>query len=260
MSNVLDGLYVPTIEEMIDRCCVPHVVSVEADCIVLGNVSCTGSNGEVFEHYGKLHVDKDIVRGSDGNHVNFTTYNAAAHFEKEGMFLPSFALSCNILKTLYENKDDKEVSKVLMQYKDYGSGYGWHAQNTIVDWGNKKIIHYPSNKDFLQYGGSNNINQSKNRAESGFNFKGFKNMFLEKALKKDEFKAFVQDFTGLQQPEMLVEIGKHFNKPAYIWTSEGSDIRAAWLGCSSNGNNYFIINANYNLLNSSVAARGVRSQ
>ena len=33
------------------------------------------------------------------------------------MFLPSIALSCNILKTLYENKDDSEVNKVLMQYR-----------------------------------------------------------------------------------------------------------------------------------------------
>ena len=31
----------------------------------------------------------------------------------------------------------------------------------MVDWGSKKIIHYPSDKDFPEHGGSNNINQAK---------------------------------------------------------------------------------------------------
>ena len=232
----------------------------DSDYLVLKDISCVGSDGKVFEHYDELRVAKDIARNTDGSQMNFTLYNAAAYFEKQGSFLHSMALGCNILKLLYENKDDAEVNKVLMQCKNKGNGYGWHAQNTLVDWGSKKIIHYPSDKDFPAYGGSNNINHDKDRKELGFNTKGFKGMYLEKALKVDNFKAFVQDLTGLQQPEILITIGKHFKRLVYISVSGSSDVRAAWLGCNLNYDYLnFVINANYYLLNN-YAARGVRSQ
>ena len=259
ISNIFDELEIPTIEEIIQKYCMPHVVSVEKDCIILGNINCIGSDGQVFESYDKLRVDKDIVRGTDGNHISFTPYNAASHFEKQGMFLPSMALSCNIIKVLYENRKDKEVKKVLMQYSNKCNDYSCHAQNTLVDWDSKKIIHYPCDSDFTSNSGGDNINRSKNRTKLSFNNKGFKNMPLEDTLKIDNFKAFVQDLTGLQQPETMVDIGKHFKKPAHIWISDSSDVRAAWLGCGDDSNDgNFDINAN-NSLGNYDAARGVRS-
>ncbi len=86
--------------------------------------------------------------------------------------------------------------------------------------GQKRIVHYPRDRDFPRdfpkYGSSSNINKGRNRIELGFDTKGFKDTYLEEALKIDNLKAFAQDLTGLQQLETLVEIGKHFSKPAYI--------------------------------------------
>ena len=101
------------------------------------------------------------------------------YFEDKGLFLPSFALSCNILAALYSKRNDPEINKVLMQYKDKGTGNGWHAQNTIVDWGANKIIHYPTKNT-----NGDNINAGRNTKEFPFTRKGIKDMPLEEALKK----------------------------------------------------------------------------
>ncbi|MFH0752157.1 MAG: hypothetical protein V1914_01010, partial [archaeon] len=95
--------------------------------LVLEDICCVDSDGIEFERYGELFVAKDIVRDVDGSQVSFTPYAAVVHLEKQKMFLPSVALSCNILAYLYANKEDSEVNKVLMQYKDKGNGRGWHA-------------------------------------------------------------------------------------------------------------------------------------
>ena len=42
--------------------------------LVLRDISCVGSDGKVFEHYDELRIAKDIVRGPDGNQINFTLY------------------------------------------------------------------------------------------------------------------------------------------------------------------------------------------
>jgi len=223
--------------------------------LVLENLQCVGSDGKVFEKYDKILVAKDVVRNPDGTHSRFTPYRAIAHFEGKGLFLPSFALSCNILRALYENRDDPEVGKVLMQYKDYGSGWGWHAQNTVVDWGSRKIVHYPHDSDFPEHGGNDNINRTKTRIEKTFNPKKFKSSNLEEALTNPEYNQYLKNLTGLQQPEILVEIGKHFNKTARTWISNSKEVRAAWLGCNYDD---FYVNANYGLYDDD-AARGVQS-
>ncbi|MFH0752530.1 MAG: hypothetical protein V1914_02925, partial [archaeon] len=121
--------HVPSVEEVLERILNsdPCVISVESDHLVLGNIRCVGSDGREFESYDKLRVNKDLKRGANGSQVSFNPYKAAVYFEKQKMFLPSVALSCNILAYLYANKEDSEVNKVLMQYKDKGNGRGWHA-------------------------------------------------------------------------------------------------------------------------------------
>ncbi|MBN1793234.1 hypothetical protein JW826_06135, partial [Candidatus Woesearchaeota archaeon] len=202
----------------------------------LENVKCTDSKGKVFEHYDALFVRKDIERDSNNpdnktNQVNFTPYNATAHFESKGLFLPSFALSCNILAALYANKSDPEVAQVLMQYKNKGNGTGYHAQNTMVDWGAKKIIHYPNKDDYTSAGGNQVINSQKVRTPLAFDNSGFSNATLEAALRNPNYREFIQNLSGMQNPDLLVEIGVHFVKPAYSWISSSNEKRAAWLGC-----------------------------
>ena len=228
----------------------PKVLNTR-EYIVLENIACRDSNGKPFEQYPQLFVRKDVERGVNQRQINHTPFDWVQYFEDKGLFLPSFALSCNILSALYNKRGDPETNKVLMQYKDYGPGYGWHAQNTVVDWGANKIIHYPS-----QDSQRNNINTKRPTKELLFARKQIKEMALEEALRNKDFRAYIQNLTGLTDTETLVGIRKYFGKPAKVWTSLGKDMCAAWLGCYDYG---FILDT-YGNLGYDNAARGVRAE
>ncbi len=234
-------------------------VSSIDDFLVIPGIECVGAGGKVFEKYNEIYVAKDVER--DGkSHICFTPYKAISYFEKKNMFLPSFALSCNVLAYLFANKDNEDCNKALMQYKVHGAGYGWHAQNTIIDWKNKKIRHYPLDEDFPQHGGNDGVNQPRRRNEFGFKVKGFGDMSLEDALKNKEFEKFIINLTGLKNPEVLVEMGAYFKKSASIWVpnnpSEATCVSASWLGCYDIN---FCISANNILyIYNDCAVRGVR--
>ncbi|MEK6905868.1 MAG: hypothetical protein AABX24_05700, partial [Nanoarchaeota archaeon] len=142
----------------------------------------------------------------------------------------------------------------LDHYKDKGNGTGWHAQNTVINWGTQEIIHYTRDDDFPVHGGNTNINQSQARKAFRFNKAGFSSTTLADALTKPEFKKYVQNLTGLNDPSVLVEIGQYFGQPAMVWVSSSNDTRAVWFGCYCNSFNLY---ANDNLKYGS-AARGVR--
>jgi len=174
------------------------------------------------------------------------------------LFLPSFALTCNIVARLYEGKSDAHVEKVLQQYKDKGNGFGWHAQNTIIAYGSSEIIHYPSASDFS---GVTAVNASQSRVVLPFVKDSLEDALLKDALRDASSRRFLQQLTGLHEPEILIEIGKYFGKPAKVWFAWNGkagkgfkEKRAAWFGC---------IDASFNLdavnfLGSVNAARGVR--
>ena len=244
-------------------------VSSLDDYLILGDLSCVDADGNEFEKYGELYVAKDVVQGdkpySDTNsvkqHINFTPYKGAVHFEKQGngSFLPSMALSCNIIAVLYHQRSDPTVKAVLDQYKNHGSGYGWHDQNTIVDWKNGKIIHYPSDRDFPKHGENDKINLLRQQSRLPFSFAGnFRGQLLENALKDADFAKFVKNITGLQDPSVLVDLGTYFGKAAKVWVTSDppklKETRAAWLGCNDIS---FYLDAAYDLYGSS-AARGVK--
>src|SRR3989338_3064620 len=125
----------------------PAVTSL-ADYIKLENISCVDADGNEFERYDTLYVAKDIIRKPDKNQVEKTLYQWAVYFEGEGLFLPSFALSCAVVAALYQQKSNPEIEKVLQQYKNKGNGTGYQAQNTIVDYALEEIAHYPTAADF----------------------------------------------------------------------------------------------------------------
>ena len=239
----------------------PKVSDIDSGFITLENIACMDASGEVIEKYTQLQVRKDIERDSGNkdiktNQISFTPYNAAVHFENQGLFLPSFALTCNIIAALYANKSNAEIAKVLNQYKDKGNGTGWHAQNTLVNWGAKQIIHYPSKSDYTSTGGAADINKQRPRNLLSFNNKRFKDITLDEALNDSNYKDFLQNLTGLQNPEVLVDIGKYFGMAeTRTWVSSDKDTKVAWLGCR---NIYFNLYTN-NSLAHYIAARGVRS-
>jgi hypothetical protein len=232
---------------------VASIANTASDFITLEKIVCVDARGNVIEKHDKLQVRKDVERKPDGNHINFTPYNATVHFENSGLFLPSFALSCNILAALYANRNDAEIQKVLMQYKDHGVGRGWQAQNTLVNWGAKQVIHYPGKVDYTSAGGTTDINTQRTRKPLAFNNTGFSHMLLEEALRNKDYNEFMQNLTGLPNPRVLVEIGAYFGKPAKSWVSSDNKTRAAWLGCND-GN--FDLSANFYLVDI-LAARGV---
>lgn len=248
---------------------------------VLQNIRCVGSDGNVFEQYAELRVQSDVVRQGNtqnSSHRSFTPYNAILHFESAGeQFLPSMALSCNVLVGLFraavqKNDDgtyttlDEHAKQILDQYKNYGSGYGWHAQNTVVDWKGKGILrraqkseitHYPHKEDFPEHGGNAHINLAHSKILKPFNNEGFKNCTLEEACQKPTMLAYLQDFTGLQNPAELGEVAKYFDRTVKTWVSSENKTRAAWLGCG-NINSSFSLDAS-SCLYGSNAARGVAS-
>ena len=224
------------------------------DFLKLENIVCRDAKGNVFEQYDEIYLAKDIFREQNGEGKLFTPYQAIAYSEQQGLFLPSFALSCNILVALFNQRDNPEAAKILQQYKDYGPCYGWHAQNTIVDWGKQEIIHYPQDADFPSDGGNEKINKGRKRISLGFQRKKLKNSSLEEALQQGrEFQTYLKNLTGLSDPAQLIPLGKEWKIPAYVWISSSDKVRVAWLGCGS----YFDLSADGDL-NDDDAARGVR--
>ncbi len=245
----------------------PPVASL--DHLVLRDIRCVNAAGNAFEEYPVLHVAKDIERQPNGSQRNFTPYQGVVHFEGKGLFLPSTALTCNILAYLFKHKDDPAVAAVLNQYKDKGNGTGWHAQNTLIDWGNNRIIHYPHDDDFPSHGGSNNINASgvqrvflpfdKSKQTGLLRRKEtLRDASLEEGLKSDVIRHFMRQYTGLEDPSILVEIGKYFGRPTRGWfpseVENFKETRAAWVGCYDN--DFDLVT--YNYLSDVSAARGVR--
>lgn len=253
-------------------------ISNAGNFLQLGNISCVDADGKVFEQYSALAVRKDIFRNGQ-DPINFTPYQAVVHCQGQG-FLPSMALSCNIVAALFQlgvrlesggtyTTINPEVRKVLDQYKDNGNGKGWHIQNTVIDYHRQKIVHYPYDVDFPAHGGTNNINSSHPRTELPFQKvsgmwpvkKTLENMLLEEGLNHPLVSKFLKQFTGLADPSVLIKIGQYFQKPAMVWfptnpvkAEDCTETRAAWFGCYSDDLN---LGGNLNL-DDRGAGRGVR--
>jgi hypothetical protein len=223
----------------------------------LENISCTDADGNVFEQYPVIYVRKDIYRNDQNHILFFTPYQAAKNAAAKGDFHPSFALSCNILAALYAQRKKPEIDAVLKQYLNKGNGNGYHGQNTIIDFGAKKVIHYPTAQDFGQ---KETVNAGRARTALSFLKARLENELLETALGKADQQRYIKQLTGLREPKVLIEIGEYFGQPAKLWFPwSGQDgagyteKRASWLGCYL----YLYLSSVSNLINGG-AARGVR--
>jgi hypothetical protein len=220
---------------------------------VLEDVKVFDADGRVTEQYDNLEVMADVERSSDGNILEYGQNNAALHCEEKGLFIPSMALSCAILERLFALRDDPQFCKVLAQYSDSGLGWGYHVQNSVVDWESGVVIHYHNASDFTQQGDIN----SRKRVSLGFDKGRLKSKNLEAALEDESHRRFVQQLTGLQDPKILVKIGEHFERPAHLCVpGEKTSTRKVWLGCS---NDSFRIKSGYNF-DGCDAFRGVRER
>lgn len=273
------GTTTPPLEVAVAAASIPVTISNAGNFLQLGNISCVDADGKEFEQYNSLAVRKDIFRNGSGQ-INFTPYQAIVHCQGQGLFLPSMALSCNIVAALFKQAVklesngtyttlNAEAKKVLDQYKNHGSGYGWHAQNTVIDYNAQRIIHYPIDADFPSHGGTANINAAHPKTELPFKKKEgmwpftdkkLENMALEQGLNHPLVSTFVKQVTGLADPSDLVRVGHYFQKPARVWfptnpvVEDCTETRAAWFGCNS----YGLDLGGSNFLDGDDAARGVR--
>jgi hypothetical protein len=237
---------------------VNHPIGNSGDFLELLDVKCYDTNGSETERYERLLVKKDVEKDKDGNILKLTPYEAIHYFEqgKNGLFLPSFQLTCAIVARLYAEKDtNPEAKKVLDQYKNRGYNSGWHTTNTIVNWPIKTIVNYPNDTDFPNNGGVNNINSNRSRTITSIK-DHFKSEGLADSLCNTSHKEYLQDLTGLQKPEVLIDISTYFGKTPKIWTPNTPNyVSGAWLGCYDDSFD-IVVNGNRNVRS---AVRGVRS-
>jgi hypothetical protein len=213
------------------------ISDITADYILLKNIRCVDADGNQFEHYPELYVAKDIVRDDEGTPTYKTLYRWITYFEKQGrgIFLPSSALTVNILAVLFENKDDPEIRRVLMQYKDKGDNNGLHAQNTIVQ--DRSIIHYPRDGSFRHDNFSKEpnqrINQERKPVVLGFPRNGLERGRLKAKLLVPDTKRTIHQLSGRDDPEILVEIAEYFGRAASIGLIENRfyENRIVLFGC-----------------------------
>ena len=85
--------------------------------IVMNNLVCKDADGTVREQYDRLEVMADVFRDKKKVRL-FTPYEAVQHCEANGMFLPSFGLSCAMLQWLWDHRAQPEAASILQQYKD----------------------------------------------------------------------------------------------------------------------------------------------
>ena len=216
-------------EELEKRCSFltgEEEVSDLGEALMLKNVSCTDSTGQVFEHYEALAIKKkpeeyDMIRD---------TYNSARYFEQqgEGWFLPSLALICNILVKLFKYKEQvPDADKILRDYFVSNT----FAQNTVINNEKKEIINYPRHEDlqfFRMDDGSKvplerpEINVNHNRTVLGF-AGGLSNFKLSQVRKGKRWE-FLQQLTGLPYPTKLVEIADHYGVSAECYFSHPPNV------------------------------------
>ncbi len=206
------------------------------DFLIFENVSCTRADGEVYEHYDRIPVALDVDGGGDGRRGlvrSYLPYTAIADLENENSFLPSLALTFNILDQAYKKKKDPRMRHLLMQYNNNGGYYhgqcGAHIQNTLISFKQREIIHYPYNTDFPSYGGDQPINTSRQQQRIPFTMEdwGLSEFWgtipLRKAVQRESLAHFLKNVTGLQDLSLLMKLGKYLGHETILVAHENNN-------------------------------------
>jgi hypothetical protein len=206
-------------------------IITSGDYLVLTDIKCQDSKGDVFEEYKVIKLARNL-----SNTVGFiheTTYlDAVKSLQKksDGEFLPSAALTCNILMALFEEKDNPDVNAVLKKYKKYNAIHGWVHQNTVINRNQKMIIHYPKRDDIgnwilrYTYNDSYEYNKQlktiylpyqsdevniKNQAGETFRSEEIRDISITDAVLIPHYLEFLQNLTGLKDPKSLKNISDY---------------------------------------------------
>lgn len=227
--------------------------------ILINNIRCTDANNCIIEQYDELLIAKEFTFPKNSIKATTDTYNAIKMMEKKGMFLPSLALTCNILAALYENRNNEAADKLLKGYFNRKDGYEFVAQNTVVDWEKNKVIHYPRDNYFLNGYGGKNVNLNREETVRALNPKGFQNLDLEEAVYAGPFfEDYIKNFSGLQNPGILTEISRYYESRLSLWVN-GMAKNDGYIGTTwmDRGTESLDINL-FNYLSVRGIARGVK--
>ena len=204
----------------------------------LENIYCKDEYGNMMEHYDKIFIKTELATTNKNRSLScFTLPGAVSFFERQkgDVFLPSCALTCNILAKLYELRHYEEMENLLLQYKTHGLNDGWHIQNTIVDWKRERIIHYPGYTDIPKKIKKRDMNFKRSGIILDFTLGNFEDGPLNFLLKDSGIRGFIEGLTGLEDPEVLIDIGDYFRKPTRVWFPndpiKGKKPSIVWIGC-----------------------------
>lgn len=197
--------------------------------VVLGRISCTGADGNVFETHENIYLrkvkeswERETEDGlKDSWHNCSRLYNAILKTEKETIYhVPSAALFWNILQYLDRlneilpgpvcvGSEKETLSNIRRNLLLNSSEY--KLTNTMIDWKGGKIIHYPGLEDFIDEGYSVGpvnaqfpINQGKRKT---FDFDPWTlkdTESLDEWLAYDANRAFLQNVTGINDVDTLI--------------------------------------------------------
>lgn len=180
--------------------------------MTLEDISCIDYDGNVFERYDKLELVEDVAIASHNQIEVLNYFNG----NNEGFFIPSFALTCNILAKLLKKTDSNDTNEkahakmFLNQYSSILSHKGWHWQNTVIDWENQVIAHYlESMPCYTKY------HPSQARLDFQLNQPGGA-YFLDMAMQSREMKVFVNNLTGLASSGAIIRVGKYLGRETKI--------------------------------------------
>ena len=182
------------------------------DYVIVRDIECTDADGNVFEYHKELWIPKDVWNPYDRP---FNLYDEVVHFQEigSGWFLPSAALTLNYLLKILPAAVNKrsngtygvineEFKKVLDRHCNY-----WCLQNSLIDYKTNEIMHYPKthSSSYINAGRSNaRLSFDKSELRSGF-------IKLETGLKNKGIERFVRQYSGLIEPERLVELGDYYS-------------------------------------------------
>jgi len=193
--------------------------------------------GNIDERYDELLVaDSCMVAHEESNILSLK--ESIVLCEQKGGFLPSAAMTFHILERLYNERDEHFFDTILDQY-NYSNvdDVPMYVQNTILDCKRDYICHYPEELDNVA-----EVNLERNRSLYEFRFEGLNSFVIEEGLKDIHKERLIKQITGLKNLEVIIEIGKYFNKEAVMRLPEpaAQGICPVTIGC---GEDTFVIDA-----------------
>ena len=188
--------------------------------ITLENIKCVDSRRRVITEYSVLPVHRDYFRYDNGEPLHFGLADALQHAGRPMKMLPTMAVTCNILARLYEHRGEPEARQVLDLYKldrhfqffdKKLPRFNQFVQATVVaNMGSEYngVIHLVG--DFVS-GGDTEFKVAWERRGIQFNesLDQLMPLPLEQAVNQSMHRALLMDLTGLEKPEVLLEIAAY---------------------------------------------------